>query len=107
MAARHGMAYSEKLTGFKWIVNAGDDLVYGYEEALGYCVAPSLTRDKDGISAALTIALLSATLKASGSSLVDRLDDIARSYGVYATDQVSMRVSDLSQIGAAVDRLRA
>jgi phosphomannomutase len=107
MASRHGMAYSETLTGFKWIVNAGNDLVYGYEEALGYCVAPSLTRDKDGISAALTIALLSATLKASGSSLVDRLDDIARSYGVYATDQVSMRVSDLSQIGAAVDRLRA
>ena len=107
MAARHGMAYSETLTGFKWIVNAGNDLVYGYEEALGYCVAPSLTRDKDGISAALTIALLSATLKATGSSLANRLDDIARSYGVYATDQVSMRVSDLSQIGAAVDRLRA
>ena len=107
MAARHGMAYSETLTGFKWIVNAGDDLVYGYEEALGYCVAPSLTRDKDGISAALIIALLAATLKASGSSLVRRLDDIARSYGLYATDQVSVRVDDVAQINGAVAHLRA
>ncbi|HEY0871045.1 MAG TPA: phospho-sugar mutase [Acidothermaceae bacterium] len=106
MAARHGMAYSETLTGFKWIVRNGDR-VYGYEEALGYCVAPSLARDKDGISAALIVALLAATPKADGSTLADRLDDIARSYGVYATDQVSIRVSDLSQIGAAVDRLRA
>jgi phosphomannomutase len=107
MAARHGMAYSETLTGFKWIVNAGDDLVYGYEEALGYCVAPSLTRDKDGISAALTVALLAATLKASGSSLVSRLDDIARSYGLHATDQMSVRVTDVAQINDAVVRLRA
>jgi phosphomannomutase len=107
MAARHGMAYSETLTGFKWIVNAGDDLVYGYEEALGYCVAPSLTRDKDGISAALLIALLAATLKADGSSLAHRLDDIARTHGVYATDQVSVRVSDIAQSGMAVERLRA
>ncbi len=107
MAAAHGMPYSETLTGFKWIVNAGADLVYGYEEALGYCVAPYLTRDKDGISAALIVALLAATLRASGSSLVSRLDELAREYGLHATDQVSVRVSDLSLIGAAVDRLRA
>ena len=107
MAARHGMAYSETLTGFKWIVHDHPDLVYGYEEALGYCVAPYLTRDKDGISAALLAALLAATLRAAGSSLVARLDELAREYGLHATDQVSVRVSDLSLIGAAVDRLRA
>ena len=107
MAAAHGMPYSETLTGFKWIVNAGADLVYGYEEALGYCVAPYLTRDKDGISAALIVALLAAKLRASGSSLVERLDELAREYGLHATDQVSVRVSDVALIGAAVDRLRA
>ena len=107
MAIAHGMPYSETLTGFKWIVNSGSDLVYGYEEALGYCVAPYLTRDKDGISAALIVALLAATLRASGSSLVSRLDELAREYGLHATDQLSVRVSDLAQIGAAVDRLRA
>jgi phosphomannomutase len=107
MAERHGVPYSETLTGFKWIVKAGDDLVYGYEEALGYCVAPDITRDKDGISAALLIALLAATLKAAGSSLLQRLDEIAREYGLFATDQLSVRVSDISQISAAVARLRA
>jgi phosphomannomutase len=107
MAARHGMPYSETLTGFKWIVKAGEDLVFGYEEALGYCVAPHITRDKDGVSAALILALLAASLKAAGSSLQERLDQIASEYGVYATDQLSIRVADISQIGAAVDRLRA
>jgi phosphomannomutase len=107
MADAHAMPYTETLTGFKWIVHAGSDLVYGYEEALGYCVAPYLTRDKDGISAALIVALLAASLRASGSSLVSRLDELALSYGLHVTDQVSMRVSDLALIGVAVDRLRA
>lgn len=106
MAARHGMPYSETLTGFKWIVKAGDDLVFGYEEALGYCVAPDITRDKDGISAALLIALLAAELKDAGSSLAERLDEIARAYGLFATDQLSIRVDDVAQISAAIDRLR-
>ena len=42
----------ETPTGFKWIMRAGSDaapLVYGYEEALGYTVSPSVARDKDGI----------------------------------------------------------
>jgi phosphomannomutase len=107
MAARHGMPYSETLTGFKWIVNAGDDLAFGYEEALGYCVAPDLTRDKDGISAALIVALLAAKLRSEGSSLIERLDLIATEYGLHATEQVSVRVSEATEIGAAVDRLRA
>jgi phosphomannomutase len=107
MATRHAMPYSETLTGFKWIVKAGDDLVFGYEEALGYCVAPDVTRDKDGISAALVVALLAAELKAAGSSLPQRLDEIARDYGLFATDQLSIRVDDPAQIAGAVDRLRA
>ena len=107
MAARYGMPYSETLTGFKWIVKSGDDLVFGYEEALGYCVAPRITRDKDGISAALLLAALAASLKSAGSSPTQRLDEIAHSYGFFATDQLSVRVDELSQISAAVTRLRA
>jgi phosphomannomutase len=107
MAARHKVAYRETLTGFKWISRAARDLVFGYEEALGYAVAPDLVRDKDGISAGLLVATLAAALKAEGSSLGLRLDEIARTYGVYATDQLSVRVDDLSEIAAAMDRLRA
>lgn len=107
MTTRHGVGYRETLTGFKWIARSADDLVFGYEEALGYAVAPMLVRDKDGISAGVVMASLAARLKAHGQTLGDRLAQIAREYGVYATDQISVRVEDLSIISAAMARLRA
>jgi phosphomannomutase len=106
LAERHGVGYAETLTGFKWISRAAPDLVFGYEEALGYAVAPDLVRDKDGISAALLVAQLAAALKADGSSLLTRLDELAAEYGRYATDQVSLRVEQLSQIEDTMRRLR-
>jgi phosphomannomutase len=107
MAARQGAGYAETLTGFKWISRAAPDLVFGYEEALGYAVAPDLVRDKDGISAALRLAELAARLAADGSSLLERLDELAAEYGRYATDQISVRVDDLSIIDDTMRRLRA
>ena len=107
MTGRHGVGYAETLTGFKWIVRAAPDLVYGYEEALGYAVAPELVHDKDGISAALLVAELAADLSARGSSLARRLDELAAEYGRYATDQLSVRVDEVSAIGELMARLRA
>ncbi|HZY76222.1 MAG TPA: phospho-sugar mutase, partial [Jatrophihabitantaceae bacterium] len=107
LAERHGVGYRETLTGFKWIARAAPDLGYGYEEALGYAVAPELVRDKDGISAALLVAELAARLKHEGSSLPQRLDELASEYGRYLTDQVSVRVADLSLIADTMSRLRA
>ncbi len=107
IAAKHGVPFAETLTGFKWISRAAPDLAYGYEEALGYAVAPAIVRDKDGISAALLIAELAATLKAQGSSIPRRLAALAAEYGLYATRQLSWRVEDLSLIGQAMARLRA
>ncbi len=92
MCAARDVPYGETLTGFKWIVRAGEGLVFGYEEALGYCVAPDHVRDKDGITAALTVAELAAGLKAELRTLADRLDDLASEFGVYVTDQLSVRV---------------
>jgi phosphomannomutase len=107
VARRHGVGYAETLTGFKWISRAAPDLVFGYEEALGYAVAPDLVRDKDGVSAALYVAHLAAGLKAAGSSLPARLDELAAEYGRYATDQISIRVDDLSVIAETMRRIRA
>ncbi|WP_434742852.1 phospho-sugar mutase [Micromonospora sp. SH-82] len=109
VCAARGMPYGETLTGFKWIVRAragGDPLVYGYEEALGYCVAPDHVRDKDGITAALTVAELAAELHATGRTLTDRLDELAAEFGVHHTDQLSVRVTDLTRIADAMARIR-
>ena len=105
LAAAHGQPHQETLTGFKWIARV-EGLAFGYEEALGYCVAPGLVRDKDGVSALLLVVELAAQLKAEGRSLTDRLDDIVREHGLYATDQLSVRVTDLGLIAAAMERLR-
>ncbi len=105
IAAKHGLDYTETLTGFKWIGRL-DGLRFGYEEALGYCVDPDAVRDKDGISAAVLILELAATLRRDGRTLADALDDIAREYGLHATDQLSVRMDDLSQISGVVQRLR-
>ncbi|GIJ25927.1 phosphomannomutase [Micromonospora qiuiae] len=110
MCAARGLPYDETLTGFKWIVRAGggaEPLVFGYEEALGYCVAPEHVRDKDGITAALTVAELAAGLKAQGRTLTDRLDELAAEFGVHHTDQLSVRVDDLRLIADAMARVRA
>ncbi|MGV9562148.1 phospho-sugar mutase [Streptomyces sp. NPDC003480] len=105
IAGKAGLPYEETLTGFKWIARV-DGLRYGYEEALGYCVDPDGVRDKDGITAALLITELASALKAGGRTLLDLLDDIAVEHGLHATDQLSVRVEDLSVIANAMRRLR-
>ncbi|MEV7217484.1 phospho-sugar mutase [Kitasatospora cineracea] len=105
IAAAAGLGYAETLTGFKWISRT-EDIRYGYEEALGYCVDPDGVRDKDGITAALRIAELAAGLKRDGRTLTDLLDDLALAHGLHATDQLSVRVDDLSVISDAMAALR-
>jgi phosphomannomutase len=110
LAAAAGQPSAETPTGFKWIIRAGSSgapLVFGYEEALGYAVSPTVARDKDGISAALAVALLAAELKADGRTLLDRLDELAAEHGLFVTGQLSVRVEDLSVISDAMARLRS
>ena len=96
IAAAHGAAYAETLTGFKWIANAalrheagGGRFVMGYEEALGYS-AGSVVRDKDGVSAALLLCDLAAFEKARGRTLLHALESLARRYGQYVSSQKSI-----------------
>ena len=106
MATAYGQPFVYTLTGFKWIGRV-PGLAFGYEEAIGYCVDPAAVPDKDGITALLRVLALAAGLKAAGRTVADRLDEIASTYGVFATDQLSVRVADLSLISAAMARLRA
>jgi len=111
LARAHGVAYAETLTGFKWIVRAADShpgsrFVFGYEEALGYVVG-DVVRDKDGISAALAVAELAAAEKAAGRTMINRLDELAMEHDVHATEQISIRVTDLTTIADMMADLRS
>lgn len=96
---------TQTLTGFKWIARA-ENIAFGYEEAIGYCVLPEVVKDKDGMSAALAIAELAALTKANGSTLTELLDELAREIGLYLTSQLSIRVSNLDLIGEMMHTLR-
>lgn len=105
IARHHGLHYQATLTGFKWIARA-PKIVYGYEEAIGFCVNPADVKDKDGISAGLALAVEAARLKAEGRSMTDALDDLYRRHGVYLSGPVTVRVEDLSIIPATMAKLR-
>ncbi|HEX5568726.1 MAG TPA: phospho-sugar mutase, partial [Streptomyces sp.] len=82
MAVAEKQLYAETLTGFKWIGRV-ENLAFGYEEALGYCVDPANVKDKDGVSALVLVCELAAAAKAEGRGLTDVLDDIAREHGLH------------------------
>lgn len=114
LADLHGVQFVETLTGFKWLARAAmarPDLraVLGYEEALGYSVG-SLVRDKDGISAAVVAVEAVAALSADGSSVAQRLAELAVELGLHRTRQRSLRYEGPDgalRMAVAVDRIRA
>ncbi|AYG05412.1 phospho-sugar mutase [Gryllotalpicola protaetiae] len=106
IAAHFGLDYVDTLTGFKWISRA-PGLLFGYEEALGYLVNPETVRDKDGISAAARFLALALRWKAAGRTIADQLEAIGAEIGHYSSGQISLRVTDLSERGRIMDRLRA
>ena len=105
IAKYYGIDYQQTLTGFKWISKVAG-LDYGYEEALGYCVDPEFTPDKDGITAALLVAELASNLAEQGLNLGSMLSEMAERYGESASGQVSIRVSDLAVISSVMESLR-
>jgi len=105
IAKRYGIDFAETLTGFKYISKI-QNLAFGYEEAIGYCVDPNSVNDKDGISAAIKITECVANLKSNGIGLFEYLDQIWNEIGYHRTEQISIRVSDIKQIGNILERLR-
>jgi len=106
VAEHHGLGFSQTLTGFKWVGRV-PNLIFGYEEALGYCVDSKRVKDKDGLSAALVVADIATTLATQGYTIGDQLENLAERYGYFATGQISFRVKDLSIIKNLMTRLRA
>jgi phosphomannomutase len=105
VAEHYGLDFAQTLTGFKWVGRV-PNLVFGYEEALGYCVDSKRVKDKDGLSAALVVADIATTLAASGYTIGDQLEKLGARDGYFATGQISIRVKDLSIIENLMKKLR-
>ena len=106
IADHYSLDFKETLTGFKWLAKI-ENLTFGYEEAIGYCVDSKTVNDKDGISAALYLAQIASDLAQEKKTLQDLLNDVWRRDGFHATEQISIRFTDLSKIDLILADLRA
>ena len=105
VAAEYGINYSDTLTGFKF-VNRVPNLIFGFEEALGYLVDPDKVRDKDGISAAVDFLSMAGELQERGLTIADHLGEFADRFGAFASTQISLRFDNLSDIPAVSSKFR-
>ena len=105
IAKSAGLEYESTLTGFKWVSRV-NNLTFGYEEALGYCVDPDNVSDKDGISAAAMFMEMVAHLKSQEKTIWRVLDELALAHGLHATDQVSVRVTSSDQVALTMAGIR-
>jgi phosphomannomutase len=115
VAEAHGARSEVTLTGFKWIAAAarvlevehGYTFVFGFEEALGSTVG-NVVRDKDGIGAAAAFADLTRALLGRGSSVLERLDELASEHGLWISHQLSITrpgAAGAAEIAAAMASL--
>lgn len=89
IAKHYGVQTINVLTGFKFIgeqigrleaEGREQDYICGFEESYGYLTG-SYVRDKDGVNAAFIIAEMFAFYKTRGISLLQKLDEVYRTYG--------------------------
>ncbi len=101
VAESHNLEFAQTKTGFKWISKV-PGLIFGFEEALGYCIDPQVVPDKDGISAAMAIVSLATEI-----SLADYIDQLTEKYGQFATSQVSLRFPSVAEAKVAFEKATA
>lgn len=89
IAKHYGVRTINVLTGFKFIgeqigllekQGREEDYIFGFEESYGY-LSGGYVRDKDGVGASFMIAEMFAYYKMKGISLLDKLDELYKTYG--------------------------
>jgi phosphomannomutase len=108
ITAAAGAQHAQTLSGFQWLVRAGDlrqdvRFAFGYAEGPGFATG-SAVRDADAISAALAVLGLAAVARSVGESLQDAYDALEVAHGVHLTSLLAVPAP------AAIDvmsRLRA
>ena len=97
IAKNYGLECIEVLTGFKNIgavIKKAEEkkdktYVFGFEESYG-CLIGDYARDKDGISAVMSLCEAAAYYKSKRMTLWDQMMKIYEKYGFYKEDQVSI-----------------
>lgn len=115
VAESYGCKVIKTLTGFKWIgaeilkeKERGLNFVFGFEEAYGY-VIKDITRDKDGIQAAMVLAEACWHYLQEGKTLIDVLTWIYQKFGYYYCYTVNLVLKGQDgqkQITSMMDTLR-
>jgi phosphoglucomutase len=89
LAQKEGFHFTETLTGFKWLGNVardleseGYDVVYAYEEALGYMI-PQTVHDKDSISAAAVFLTATSHWASQGLTPYSKLQALYNGIGYF------------------------
>lgn len=93
-AKKEGFNFVETLTGFKWmgnkadeLIKAGKEVIFAFEEAIGFMCDPNVVKDKDGISACIFVAQMAAYLRETyNRSLSDQLAEIFKEYGFHTSN---------------------
>ena len=89
IADHYGVRTIDVLTGFKFIGEQigllekqehENDYIFGFEESYGYLTG-GYVRDKDAVDAAFMICEMFAYYKTRGISILDKLDELYRTYG--------------------------
>ncbi len=98
IAKEYNLDFREVLTGFKNIGEQikieeqkenGKKYVFGFEESYG-CLIGDYARDKDGISAVMSLCEAACYYMSKGITLWDQMINIYEKYGYYREGQVSI-----------------
>lgn len=101
IAASYGVTMKAVLTGFKYIggeilalEEKGEEkkYIFGFEESCGY-LKGTYARDKDAIVASMLVCELAASLKKEGRTILDALEDLYRTYGIYLANVQSLELT--------------
>jgi phosphoglucomutase len=95
LAAGHGVACYNVLTGFKWIAElikaktGQENYIIGGEESFGLMIGDQV-RDKDAISAVALMCEMAAYAKDQGLTLFDKMIELYQQYGFYYETLISI-----------------
>ena len=117
IAKQYGCENVDVLTGFKYIGSTilelerqgrEGDVVFAFEESCGF-LKGTYARDKDAQVACMLVCELAASCKLAGMNLVEKLEQLYRTYGYYKTQVVSVELdgeAGKQRCAAYIDSLR-